>query len=440
MTFKKIVLLSCLCFSGLMFGMTYDNRFFPLLDKPTLHQDDENFFARVQPFYMFASQSYNAEGSDRPLFDVFGHYDQNQMNKALQDSGLATSSLMPSFMPKNALVPWSMVGKMDAAGLAFRWYYSLTNFMDIGGSFFFAGSRSRQQCLFDESNFKFLLPNGTYYTLNLQQVQQLYDAQDEMLKLDSVNGLLKDSFGISDLDFYVRFGFMRHFFLKFRTFDLGTKIGVIAPTASGFDLDAPSSLIFGGNKHWGMYFDASLDTELKEDLFAGLNMRFIQRFARTDEIRAPLLHIPNNLGILQQNDGIGKGWQARVTPGFTFVFSPYGGVANLRDGFGLQVGYTLILHTSDTFRINADAHTNYPDKNWAYPETDASVLKTLSERSKWGSEYITCSAIYDFAKDKECRGATPCVKLDIDIPISVVVAQQSFKTYGISLRIESDLW
>jgi hypothetical protein len=32
------------------------------------------------------------------------------------------------------------------------------------------------------------------------------------------------------------------------------------------------------------------------------------------------------------------------------------------------------------------------------------------------------------------------VYFDIDIPISVVVAKQSFKTYGISLRIESDLW
>lgn len=421
MTLKKLLPCLVLCATGSIFGMTYDNRFFPLLDKPVLHQDDTRFFTRFQPFYMFGSHCYDIDGNDRPLFGMFGQYNQIAMDNALLASKKTQGSLLPPFELKTPSLPWLMTGKVDAAGLAFRWYYSLTNFMDVGGSCFFAGSRSRLQALFDYSN---LDVNGN--RLNAQQVQDFYNSQQQMFEKDDVRGLIKDSFGISDLDFYVRFGFMRHHFLKFRTFDVGVKLGVIAPTAKGFDLAYPSSLIFGGDQQWGMYVDTALDAELKEDLFAGLNMRFIQRFKRTDTMRLPLFNLPNNFGIWKEEDKVS------VTPGFTFVFSPYGGVANLRDGFGLQVGYTLILHTSDKFNINA-ASDVYPDKS-------SNITETLKRRSKWGSEYITCSAIYDFAKDKECRGATPCVSLDIDIPISVIVAQQSFKTYGISLRIESDLW
>lgn len=421
MIFKKLVPCCVLLLTSSLCGMTYDNRFFPLLDKPTLHQDDVHFFTRFQPFYMFASQSYNADGDERPLFNVFGQYNQVKMDNALILSNKIDKLLLPESIVKvNPTLPWAAFGKVDAAGLACRWYYSLCRYCDIGGSFFFAGTRSRLQYALDSAKLNL----DSNQEVRATQVQQLYDIQQRMLQADGIKSLLWDSFGISDLDFYLRLGFMRHYFLKFKTFDCGARFGVIVPTAKEFEIDYPSSLIFGGDKQWGIYVDTALDTELKEDLFAGFNFRFIQRFKKTKNIRLPVQDVPNNLGIL--TDG-----STEVSPGFTFVFSPYAGIANLREGFGLNIGYTLILHTRDAFKINANLDPLLKPVD---------MVKTLQERSKWGSEYITCSAVYDFAKDKECRGATPCVTLDIDIPISVVVAQQSFKTYGISLRIESDLW
>ena len=129
---------------------------------------------------------------------------------------------------------------------------------------------------------------------------------------------------------------------------------------------------------------------------------------------------PQNYGVLY-----GK---SEVDPGLTTIFSPYVQVAEIRSGFGLQLQYYLVYHSPDIWydrrrTVQRFANTDLTER-----------------RSEWGSEYVSVSALYDFAKDSKERSMKPIVSVAIDIPVQFLVAKRSAKTYGISLMVESTLW
>lgn len=425
--FKKICCSFVLVSLGsTLSGMTYDNRFLPLLKKPDFRSQDAHFFINAQPFYMFASDTQGSGSEEVGLFGgIYGQYNQLNLNRALIKIGQKNTLPLLSHGVRNIL--WSTGGHFDAAGCALTWYYRLSPHWEIGGSGLVIGARSRlEPILLDNELDLSILPVDGQIPLPGNKADKAFlNAQAAEMRLDGLHGNFWNNTGIGDLDFYLRWGMLRNYFLRFKTFDAGLKLGCIIPTASARDLDYLSSIPFGGNKHWGIYVDAALDTELKDDLYAGLNIRFIQRLPRTQEMRFPLNDEPLNFGVLKA--------PFKISPALTFVFSPYCVMKEWRDGFGAAISYTLITHGRDNLSLESPAvHINESDF-----ERGSKIFRDLS---KWSSEYITCSLTYDFAKNKECRGATPWASLDIDIPVSILTAKQSFRTYGISLRIESNLW
>ncbi len=418
-------------------GMTFDNRFFPLLDKPILRHDDVHFFFRAQPFIMFADEASLRDEEDREgagLFDGEGKFFQHHLDSALGELKKSSKEpLRPDLAAELQRATWSFPGRLDAAGVALRWYYRLNPNWEIGGSWLFIGARSRIDRILREGEL--LLTDGDRRDL---------EASHELsMLLNKTKSALWSKVGIGDLDLYVRLGMLKHYFLRFKTFDAGIKLGVIAPLAERRDIFNAASLPFGGNGHWGFYADAAVHTELKDDLFAGLNVRFIQRLPRTQTIRIPLrsdstksaqpdldknekdtIVIPQGVP-LNFSPAIGL---AQVIPGFTFVFAPYVGLGGIRDGFGAQLQYTLIMHTHDSI---------HDRRHQPAAPLDVEFFKY---RSEWAREYITFSILYDFAQNKEYRGRAPLLSLDVDFPVGFLASKQSFKTVGISLRIESDLW
>jgi len=393
-------------------AMVYDNRHFPLLDKPILRRDEYCFFMRLQPFFMTGDKSWPAssDGNDVGLFDITGMYKQQTLDTALQDLGITDQPLIPPHLePLNLL--WRLNGKLEAGGLAMRWFYTLSPNWEIGGSGLLMGARtSFNPLLLDEA-----------LRLESGDIRDVFEANDQAFSLDSIERLLWSNTGLGDFDLYLRLGVLRHYYLKFKTFDMGIKVGMIAPVASRREITIPGSLPFGGNGHWGIYGDFALDTELREDFFAGFNMRLIKRFARDQELRIPVAGEPQLLGALIT--------EGRVDPGLTYVFSPYVALTGIRDGWGAQMSYSLIMHWEDTF-------TNLRPFGQR-PPIDFQALQNLSE---WNSEYLSFSLLYDFAYNKECRDwYTPMIYLDVDIPLPfrIVGSKNSNKTYGVSLRIET---
>jgi hypothetical protein len=403
--------------SGLLCGMTYDNRFLPLLDKPIRRQDNTCFFLRVQPFVAFANHSFvpaeEDEGEEAPLFDLYGSFNQASIDQALLEIKRIDKSLIsPNIFEQQRALRRNQHGKFDGGGLALRWYYTLHPNFELGGSWFVIGARSRLEAVLHRD----LKPEVE------RELQQIFNKESQLSQIDR---FIWNKAGVSDLDLYIRWGTLRHYFLKFKTFDAGLKLGVIAPTGTKPDIHNPASFPFGGNGHWGIYVDGALDTELKEDLFAGFNLRFIQRFAKDHAMRLP---IKTKMGSQPLNFAplIGS---ARVEPGFTCVFSPYVAFNAVRNGFGAFFSYTLIKHNHDAL-----VDQRHDQKSI---EIDTEFFR---RHSAWASDYFTAGLTYDFAYNKECRGSLPLVSLDIDIPWRIFASKRSFKSMGISLRIESDLW
>lgn len=420
--------------------MTYDNRHFPLLDKPIFRHDNVQFFLRAQPFVFFADSSSGTGDDDDSigLFEIDGKLNQNDWDDVLLKTGSIKRKLVPpNFSDSNLDIPWHLRGRFDAGGLAFRWYYAFSPNFEIGGSWFIMGLRSREEALLHSN--KALAdrtdPNDRMKIRQLTKgdVRDLQSAFNEQRKASHLDGFLWSRAGISDLDLYFRTAYRCHYFLRTKTIDAALKLGIIAPAAARRDINNPASIPFGGNGMWGGYVDMALDTELKDDMFAGMNFRFIQRMGKSERMRLPPLSGSPDDAEQSRAFQVPLTFeplfgQAHVSPGFTFVYSPYFAITNYRDGFGAQLSYTLIMHTRDRFK---DVKT---DKNIPVD------LDILRRRSSWASEYVTFGVNYDFAKDRERRGALPMLYLDVDYPVHFFAAQRSNKTFGISLRIESDLW
>jgi hypothetical protein len=448
------ILLFLSVFSCSLVGMTYDSRHFPLLDKPIFRHDDVNFFVRAQPFVFFSDSSWGDEEDDDSigLFELGGRLNQNDWDDVLLQSGTIRRKLVPpNFSFPTLAIPWDMRGKFDAGGMAFRWYYTLSKHLEFGGSFFVMGARSRLEALLQSTAFivdQTKSDNDASKLLGITKgdIRDLQTAFDEQRKAAKLENFLWSQAGISDLDLYLRLAYRRHYFLRCKTFDASMKLGFIAPTSKKRDLDNPASLPFGGNGFWGTYVDFAIDNELKDDIFAGFNIRFIQRIGRSEKIRLPVRRpvtspVPKRAVPAKENEEVLEAipefavplafnpivGDVHISPGFTFVFSPYAAITNYRDGVGAQISYTLIMHTHDSFK---DLRTH----------KDVTVdFDALRRRSSWASEYISFGLSYDFAKDRECRGMLPTVFLDIDYPVHFFVAKRSNKTFGVSLRVETDL-
>jgi hypothetical protein len=236
-----------------------------------------------------------------------------------------------------------------------------------------------------------------------------------MCKLEGLTPGLYSKINFGDIDFYVRFGALKEYCLKFRKIDVGLRVGVLFPTAQTRPINNPASLYVGGDGHWGVYTAFDTELELKDNLKVGLWARINWRLPKTVCERVPLAGEPINFGVLRV--------PVKVSPGITGIFMPYFSLEGLRDGFGVKLIYTLVQHAKDCWR----------------PCTDKKVdLETIRQFSGWSSEYLTVDFMYDFALDKEYRRFAPCVQFAVDIPLNFVLGRRSFKTFGVSCLIQAD--
>jgi hypothetical protein len=288
-------------------------------------------------------------------------------------------------------------------GVFVEGHHQLYRFLSTGYSLGFMHVQSYNTYHFERSSL--ILSNADMVQLDAYRRQ--------MFQIIGVNGGEYSKVGLSDIDWYIRFGHQWDYALKFKRIIAGARVGLLVPSGVARDEDAAAAIPFGGGyREWGVYaaFDALL--EVKEDMKAGLLVRINQRFARERYERMPVLTEPQPLGATQ---GV-----ASIRPGTTYIVAPYIMLENLQQGLGITLQYTMRIHQKDT---------------WHDRRCDTTIpvnLEPVDRRSFWSSDTISFDLFYDFGKGRVERKCDPFIFVRWDIPYKLLTSERSAKTNQLS--------
>jgi len=400
-----IVCIAVSAISQRIFGMVYDNRYMPLLQRSYITCAERPSHVRGALFAMTASQAFGNGDDFLGIPEIYGPFDLGALAKSMGIAHIPMSPLLSELQDQK--IPFRVDGRLQTQGANFGYRQQIGDLLQLGFTWFVMRSTSRQEFFTDRNNMNF---SGTLTDASLDQ------ALREALASLGFNQSYAHQVGASDFDAFARVGYRFDYELKCRSIDTGLRMGVLAPMGVVRCPTIPASIPFGGNGFWGMYGQFDLEIEAKEDFKAGLFARLNKRFAKTKSVRMPVTQEPSIFGVVQGD--------ARINPGVTFIFSPYVSIEGLRGGLGLRVDYTLIKHQRDSW-TDARCGTCVPVN-----------LCQAEAFSGWGSDYASFTAFYDFGKTKEQRSFEPLVFFTWDIPVSLFVAERSVKTNRVMLGVE----
>lgn len=406
-------MLKRLCIVGIFFcsslqGMVFDNRFLPLYFKPHTRRCDALSWIRIQPFFMRADRAFSSEDKHANIPDIDGSYDQVSVANALVAVG-HENPLRSDFRLKTT-IPWTRRGRLEAQGVALYYEQAFTEYCSLGIGTFYGRVNARHE---------FLL-KGTEQALQEGDKDYLFQAKERMHRELGVEPPFFNKTGFGDIDLYARFGMGFDYTLKCRRLDPAFKIGLIIPTASTTPCNNPAAVPLGGQGHWGIYGALEFEAECKEDVHAGFNFRAIKRFKKSRRLHVPVAGEPSSYGAVVA--------PVMIDPGWTFVANPYISFEGLREGFGLNVQYTVVSHLRDHLH----------DQRAKEEHTNPAALNLLQCRSSWGMEHVTIGAFYDFGKVRECPTLYPKLSAYWDIPVNWLVSKRAAKTSSVSLMLELD--
>ncbi len=386
--------------------MTFDNRFYPSFQKPYVTVGDRLSHFALDVFVGTASEAIGIHDNIIGLCEIFGEFDQGQLSDALDCAGLP-NPLIQQF--RGAKIPWAVNGKLQLQGFSFSSRQRIfRDWLSVGFYWGFMRVNSSHEFRLKESDVTL--------TLLPADKDELDEMRRQMFSVIGLNCSHGDQVGMGDMDFYVRFGKRWDYTYKMRHVDLGFRFGALIPAGvKRFNSSAPS-IPFGGNGHWGLYGSFDVELEVKEDMKAGLLLRLSKRVSKTKCHRLSVKGEPHIFGAILGD--------AKVTPGFTFVFSPYVSLENLRSGFGARLNFTIVKHGED----------QWCDKrcDQAIPVTFEQVIK----RSPWGLSYFTLNFFYDFGATSIKREFDPIVVFSWDVPTQVFEPERSYRTHKVSLGLE----
>ncbi len=399
-----------------MGAMTVDQRFFvPFLERNPLIGERKSCAINLQPYVLLADKSFNEYGEECELFSYDGDaYGLRYLDDAIVASGRRNTSLIKSEWQSKLLDgPYVTRGRMVGKGIAATMYFSPRNCFGFGGRIGAMEIDSELELIRDTGSFDAVV-NG------FGDEQELTSLQGSLHQALDLEPACWQGTGMTDAEVFARVYFDRDYFLWCRYVSLGAELGAVLPTGRTRDIENPASLPFG-SPGFGWYVEGSLDVLLKKDIWFFLIGRIQKRIA-TPELseRMSIGREPWRFGSL-----VGNLW---IDPGFTFALSPYVVFEGMRDGLGFRVGYTLVWHAKDRVRP-AGFEPVVPNKK---PE-----LGRYQDASEWGSERVHAGILYDFSRGKKVRGWEPVIAATVDVPTAWFVGKRSFKTFGISIGLET---
>ena len=409
-------ILLALTVSSTLSAMVFDNRYFPLIQYPYIKVPGRN--SHVTGDFFVTTASNAADDRDRAIgiAELSGPFDQSQLGFSMKLAGFYNPPMpgRPDELPPallNGELLWIMAGKLQTQGFAFSYRHYLGCNISVGILALAMRSNSYIDFMFN------LAKNSSLSALlSESDILALDDTRRAMLARLGLACNHVHQGGLGDIETYVRWADRCEYYFKLRSLEYGLQLGLLIPTGVKRDINKPASVPFGGNGHWGIYLSGDGEFEIKEDWKVGVLLRVSKRFTRTRDERMPVDNEPQIFGVITG--------PAKIDPGFTEIFSLYGQMEGLREGFGLRVQYTLTNHNRD----------HWTDERAV--KTIPVQLKTVEERSNWASEYITLSAFYDFQKTSRECGNKPIVRAAWGIPFTLLVGHRFVHSYKVSLGLE----
>lgn len=405
---KKIIMSGVLAITTCVsYGMVFDNRFFPLIQKPFISVPGRPSHIGAYLYATTASKAINSMEQNIGIPELYGKFDLGTLALAFDAVGLPNP--LRSDLRGQAL-PFDMAGTIQAQGLEFCYYQSICEIGGIGFNWLVMHSNSRQE----------------FFPRPFTGVDPLYlDAtRRTMFQEMGLSEAQANQSGMGDLDLYMRLGYYWDYALKFKRIDAGVRLGALIPAGVTTSLNSPASVPFGGNGFWGFYGQLESEFEFKEDMKGGLIFRLSKRFSKTQCQRLPVKG--NFIG--QESEPyvfsplIGE---VKITPGYNLAFMPYAQLENLRAGLGVRLLYTLTNHWHDTWCDERKDKTTVPVD-----------LRLVNELSGWKSDYISLSVFYDFGKVKVQRSLDPILIFTWDIPSLFFSSERTPTTNKVSLGLE----
>ena len=390
-------------------AMVYDNRYLPLFKLPYVTVPDCNSYVTTSVFMTTASKLFRRDNSIVGLPELWGKYDQIKVADALECVG-QKNLLLPAW--RNGKLEWNMEGKLQSQGFA------LSFEKGIGEHFFFGGNTMFMRVMAYNS-FEFPLDEMSN-TPRIDRPGDLLELEETRRKMNDQLGLCASfgsQVGFGDFDLYIGVRNIWEYECKCKEIYTDFRFGVLVPTGVKQNKNILGSIPFGGDGHWGIYVSNWSQFELKEDWKAGFLLRVNRRFKKIQCMRMPVKGEP-----LPFAPEVGE---VKVDPAPTFIFAPYVGFENLREGLGLRVIYTLRHHGTD-YWCDARKCTDVVPVD----------LTTAREMTEWNSDYFTLNAFYDFGKTKIDREMSPIIYAAWDIPSAMLATKRVPQTHRISLGVQ----
>ena len=408
-------------------SMVFDNQFMPLIQKPYMYIAEYPYHCSCDLFFATAKEAFLSDGDEGGIPLIFGPYDQAVMAQGFVAAGFPNP--LPLDFQDVSKIPWNLSGKFQVEGFGFRGLFGITKHWGIG--FDWAMMRIN-------SNIVYVLnPNNSSGAMTVEEAIALDEARRAMFSAVGLSCGNSSNMGMGDLDLYMRFDWTRCYVYKMRTINLGLRLGALLPAGQVHDINNPASIPFGGNGFYGAYVSADGEFEVREDWKIGYLARLSKRFARRRDVRFPLT-TPETIQVQDGNTTetrtIARVWSplfgittgtARIEPGLSGAFYPYFRIENMREGLGMGIQYTIMVHAQDK--------SSDPCVIRNAPQNE---VLTGDFKSSWVMEDFSFNVFYDFGKVNSCHRFAPIVEFNWDLPVSFIAAHDVPKTHKISLAIE----
>ena len=401
--------------NSISYGMVMDNRYIPLIKRPWIPMPCTKSNLGIWPMIATANRSMNEKSTAnrfnaaRPISDnlpeIYGVFDLGQLADAVALTG-QPNPLPSSF--QNTSIPYNVEGKMQMQGISFAFEYAMKEWIALGATWLFMRVEGRETFLLDRSQLN----------LTAADALTLDDTRRTIFNQLGLQGEQSSQVGFGDIDLYLRFKNEWEYTLKFRHIWADACVGMLAPTGVRRNISEPTSIPFGGDGFWGLYFSAQAVFEVREDMFGGVMLRANKRFERRINERESVNGEPYVFGAAVNN--------FLIDPGWTLIFSPYVIFQNLREGLGIGLYYTLTHHEQDRWGAIGTL----------CPTAPPAQVQKVNELSEWGTDYFTVHVFYDFGKKHVVRDFTPILSLRWDIPALLYVSKQAYKTQQVLFGVE----
>jgi hypothetical protein len=345
-----LVVITCAFLPSIVYAFHSESRYFPWLDKTDSIILKKRSQFNPELFYVAATTAYKRGGSSGGIPELWGSYSLSDVALSCHHFyGLAVDPIQGGLTGAeiNALnnkpVTYNITGKVKAQGLTLAYDRDLKfKGLSVGAWLPIAHiSTTSGFGLFVDgfTNANNPPPAGVDKSLVANKLDQIRRDLHERM---GFKGDAWDATGIGDLDLHVRWNYFIDHRWMMRSIDSYIQVGILCPTGLKTSLNEPLSVPLGSNGHWGMYFDALSEFELKQDWKLGFLLSALYQFKNSKNMRLPLGKEP---AIYTPLTG-----KVEVDPGITFKISPYFTLENLTDGVNFQFRYTYLKHTADSWQ------------------------------------------------------------------------------------------